>query len=100
MGLDYAISKREDFAPWLQSEYPELSIETGQDWFAYSSKPGMIGGSTWTFLNSTWDMTVRWIVVPSTPFWLLLRKRGEAEPAFAAKMDPDGKTHRISVSDF
>ena len=100
MGLDYAISKRDEFVTWLQAKYPELSIEIGQDWFAYSSKPGMIGGSTWTFLNSTWDMTVRWPVIPSPPFELLLRKRGEAEPAFAAKIDPVGTIHRIPVSDF
>lgn len=99
-GRSYAISKRDEFVMWLQANHSEFGIEMGQDWYTYFKYPGFDGAGTWIFLNSDWEMTVRWIVVPQSPIWLLLRKRGEAEPTFAAKKELDVPIHEIPVSEF
>ncbi len=97
---DFAIARQDEFVTWLQSEHPELGIEMGQDWFGYFKYPGWVGASTWIFLNSRWEMTVDWSLMASEVIWLILRKRGEAEPSFAAKKEPDGTIHEVPVSEF
>ena len=105
-GGTYAALRREEFVEWLQSAHPELGIRVGQDWFGYNRQPGnwegdlYVGGGIWVFLNPIWEMQIRSIVIPRSPFWMLLRKRDEREPTLAAKKDSEGTIFEISIDEF
>jgi len=100
------VSSRDDFILLLQSERPELGIATGLTWFAYAEKLGgwdgslWAGSSTWVSVNPKWEMRVRRIVIPRSPTWFLLRRRGEKEAIFAAKKEAEGQMYEIPVREY
>ncbi len=98
---DYASEVHNEFIQWVQDEHPELGIITGQNWFSYNNNPILRPGTPgyWTFLNQTWDVTVYWILGPTSPVWILLRPRGEPTAIFAAQKELGVPFHEIPVSE-
>lgn len=98
---DYAKTRLSGFVRFLQDTHSEFGITSDLEWFGYSHSPTMMcGGSTWTFLNQTWDVTVVSVVLPGAPKWYLLRKRGEHEPIFAAYEERELEMHEIPLSEY
>jgi len=97
-----AVNIHNMFIQWLQDTNPKLGVNDTNDWFFYNNSPIIIPGAPgdWTFLSETWDITVIWAGYPFNTESVLLRKRGESKPMFAALKDKDGKIREIPVSDF
>ena len=104
---DFAVSAMHEFGEWIEDEHPELGFKTEQEWAKYSTNTMENAWyrdySEWTFLNETWEMTILWggwPIFPSFITRILLRKRGELAPVFAARKDLNRSLYTIDVKDF
>ena len=97
-----AIEKRDELISWLESEQHEFADFSNRNWFPYMTYPGIWVVEHWTFLDSEWEMRICYHVMIPPHDWsmLLLRKRGEWDPVFAARRESDGTIYEIPVSDY
>lgn len=96
------IAKREAFLPWLHATHPELGDFPDQDWTRFMTYPQMLIVEHWSFVNRAWELRVCFHVMVAPDDWsmLLLRRRGEALPRFAARRESDGSIREIPVSEY
>lgn len=104
---DFAVSTLHEFGQWIQDKHPELDFKKGQEWIKYSTNimenAFYRDYSEWIFLNETWELTIHWggwPLFPSFTTRVLLRKRGERNPVFAARRDLNKSFGTIDVEDF
>ncbi len=98
----YPVVKRNEFLGWLAIEYPQYAAVLSQSWSTYATHPGILVVEHWTFLSETWEMRLCYHVTIPPYNWsmLMLRRRGEYDPVFAAKRESDGTLYEIPVSEY
>jgi hypothetical protein len=94
--------KRDEFTTWLESEYPEYGSFSEREWFSYLTYPQILIVTHLTYLDDDWEVRLCYHVMIPPYDWsyIRLRRRGEVEPAFAAKRESDGTIYEVSISDY
>jgi hypothetical protein len=97
-----AVQKRDKFIDWLHKRHPEFGDFSERDWFVYATYPSIWVVEHWTFLDSDWEIRICWHVMIPPYDWskIMLRRRGEWAPIFAAHRDTEGNIYEIPVSEY
>lgn len=93
---------RDEFVSWLETEHPELGDFSDRIWFSYMTYPQIWVVEHWTFLDREWEFRLCHHVTIPPYDWskILLRRRGQWDPALAAMRESDGTIHEIPISDY
>jgi len=94
---------------WIEKEFPDIAIKKEGEWFHYFAFDGtsaladvypVPGQGTEIYLNQEWYVTTYSFLSPPFSVYLLLRKRGDIQPLFAAKKDLETSWHEIPLNEF
>ncbi|MEW6410950.1 MAG: hypothetical protein AB1483_00595 [Candidatus Zixiibacteriota bacterium] len=99
--------KQQQFADWLEIEYPQLGTFSGQAWDIYATYPQILIVEHYTFLSEDWEFRVCFHVMIPPYDWsmMLLRPRGEWVATIAAirEWDENSGTYvirKVPINDY
>jgi len=97
-----AVVKRDEFLPWLESNYPEFGDLPALEWESYFTYPGIWVVEHWTFLGEKYELRVCWHVMIPPYDWSMLwiRKRGRWDAFLALRRESDGTINAISIDEY
>lgn len=84
-----AIQVRDEFIPWLATNYPELNITAETEWTATIVRPHFMVVMYFLFFSDEWEMGVRWhVTIPPYDYGeIYLRSiTEEVSPSYAFKI--------------
>ena len=98
----WAVAKRDEFLPWLETYYPEFGDLAGLEWRSHFTYPYIWIVEHWTFLSEKYEFRVCWHVMIPPDDWSMMwiRERGRWDASLALKRESDGTINPISIDEY